>query len=262
MIPAKRHQVILSALAERGVLSINELMSWLRVSHMTVRRDIQALEREGRVLSVSGGVTLAQKITSEPSHLVKRSLQHAEKEAIAELAAELVVPGSTIYIDAGTTSLELAERIAHVQDLVVISNDLAVVDLLVQRSDCRLYHTGGQVLRENRSCIGDATTQFLRSLNIDIAFLSASSWNAVWISTPTEAKVSVKKAAVAASAKRVLICDSSKYGKVGTFNAVAIAELDFIVTDDNLPENARQAIKQSGAELMIASGTASRRKAS
>ena len=92
---------------------------------------------------------------------------------------------------------------------------------------------------------------FLRGLNLDIAFLSASSWNARWISTPTEVKVSIKQAAVAASAKRILICDSSKYGKVGTFNAVAIEDLDLIITDDGLPDNARLAIKQSGAELMI-----------
>lgn len=252
MIPAKRQQLILAALADRSVLSITELMDWLGVSHMTVRRDIQKLEQDGRVLSVSGGVQLSQKITSEPSHLVKRSLQFDEKEAIAELAAELVQPGMSIYLDAGTTSLALAERIALRPDLIVVSNDLAVVNLLVQRSNCLLYHTGGQVLRENQSCVGDSTTQFLHGLNIDVAFLSASSWNARWISTPTEAKVSVKKAAVAASSKRVLICDSSKYGKVGIFNAVPIRALDHIITDDGLPENAREALASSGVELTIA----------
>ncbi len=252
MIPVKRQQIILTALAERGVLSIAELMERLNVSHMTVRRDIQKLEQEGRVLSISGGVQLAQKITSEPSYLTKCSMRHAEKIEIATLAAELVAPGMSLYLDAGTTSLALAERIASVPDLMVVSNDFAVVNLLIQQSNCLLYHTGGQVLRQNQSCVGDNASLFLKNLNIDVAFLSASSWNARCISTPTEAKVSVKKAAVGAASKRILICDSSKYGQIGLFNAVPIGMLNIIITDDGLPENARDALKQSGVELIIA----------
>ncbi len=258
MIPGKRQQLILSTLTEREVVSIAELTGLLGVSHMTVRRDIQKLEREGRVLSISGGVQRPERITSEPSHLDKRGLQHQEKAAIARSAAALVRPGMSVYLDAGTTSLALAGIIADIPDLVVVSNDLAVVGHLVHHSDCQLYHTGGAVLRGNQSCVGDSTTRFLLDLNLDLSFLSASSWNARWVSTPTEAKVSVKKAACAAAAKRVLICDSSKYGKVGFFNAVSLEELDIVVTDDRLPENARGAVLQSGVQLFIASerGTA------
>jgi DeoR/GlpR family transcriptional regulator of sugar metabolism len=252
MIPLKRRQTLLNSLSEKEVLSIAELTGLLGVSHMTVRRDIQKLEQEGRVQSITGGVQLSQKITSEPSHIVKRTLQQREKEAIAKLAASLVSPGQSLYLDAGTTSLSLAEFIAEIPDLVVISNDLAVVNLLIHRSKCRLYHTGGLVLRENRSCVGDNTTQFLNNLNLDLAFLSASSWNARWTSTPTEIKVSAKKAALSAAAKRILICDSSKYGKVGIFNAFALKELDIVITDDGLPENAREAVLQNGINLMIA----------
>ncbi|MDR2945593.1 MAG: DeoR/GlpR transcriptional regulator, partial [Candidatus Adiutrix sp.] len=132
-------------------------------------------------------------------------------------------------------------------------NDLAVVSFLMHHSNCLLYHTGGRVLRDNQSCIGDSTTQFLRNLNLDISFLSASSWNTRWISTPSEGKVAVKEAALAAAAKRVLICDSSKYGKVGIFNAVPLESLDLVITDDRLPDSARQAVSKSGVRLVIAS---------
>ncbi|MDR2946169.1 MAG: DeoR/GlpR family DNA-binding transcription regulator, partial [Candidatus Adiutrix sp.] len=117
MIPAKRQQLILSALAEREVVSIAELTALLGVSHMTVRRDIQKLEQEGRVLSISGGVRRPEKISAEPSHVAKRVLQHEEKAAIARAAAALVEPGMSIYLDAGTTSLALAELIAEVAPL-------------------------------------------------------------------------------------------------------------------------------------------------
>ncbi len=253
MIPAKRQQVILTALAERGVISIAELTELLGVSHMTVRRDIQKLEQEGRVLSISGGIERPEKISAEPSHLTKRTLRHEEKAAIAQAAAGLVRPGQSLYLDAGTTSLALAQLIADVPSLTVVSNDLVVVDYLVRHSQCRLYHTGGAVLRDNQSCIGDSTVTFLRNLNLDISFLSASSWNTKWVSTPTEGKVAVKEAAVAAAAKRVLICDSSKYGKVGIFNAVALDALDLVITDDQLPDTARAALAKNGIRLLIAS---------
>ena len=106
MIPIERQQQILQMLAERGVVSILALTERLGVSHMTVRRDIQKLEQQGRVLSVSGGVSLAQRITSEPSHAAKRSLMQEAKLAIARLAADQVSAGCTVYLDAGTTSLD------------------------------------------------------------------------------------------------------------------------------------------------------------
>ena len=90
MIPVERQQRILQLLAERGVVSIVELTEWLQVSHMTIRRDIQKLEEQGRVLSVSGGVSLSQRIKSEPSHATKRSLMQGAKLAIARLAAAQV----------------------------------------------------------------------------------------------------------------------------------------------------------------------------
>ncbi len=253
MIPVERQQLILSSLAERDVLSIAELMERLDVSHMTVRRDIQKLEKDGRVQSVSGGVQLIQKITHEPSHGVKRTLRHREKEKIADVAATLIPEGATIYLDAGTTSLAIAEKIAARADLMVITNDFMVTAWLIQHSTCRLYHTGGQVLRENQSCAGESTAQFLHGFNLDIAFISASSWNTRWISTPTESKVPVKKALISAAARCILVCDSSKYGKAGVFNAAPISAMHTIITDDGLAAGARDAFRLMGVDLRIVS---------
>lgn len=252
MIPAKRQQLILTALVERELISITELTELLGVSHTTVRRDIQKLEQEGRVLSVSGGVQLSENITSEPSHLTKRALQFAEKTLIAHAAAQYVQPGMSLYLDAGTTSLALAQALESLDDLLIVSNDLMVINYLIEHSECKLYHTGGLVLREKRSCVGDSSTHFLHNLNVDISFISSSSWKGRWISTPAEAKVAIKKAAVAAANKRILICDSSKYGKVGTFNAVSLEEMDIVITDSNLPESAKSALLQTGVHLVVA----------
>ncbi|MGY3859683.1 MULTISPECIES: DeoR/GlpR family DNA-binding transcription regulator [Aeromonas] len=252
MIPVERQQQILHLLAERGVVSIVELTDLLQVSHMTIRRDIQKLEQMGRVLSVSGGVSLSQRIKSEPSHATKRSLMQGAKLAIARLAAAQVAEGCTVYLDAGTTSLELARELALREDLMVVTNDFMVCAYLIEHGRCRLYHTGGQVIRDNQSCAGEATAHFLRNLHLDVAFLSSSSWDGQGISTPSEQKVPVKRAVVESAASRILICDSSKYGKVGTFNVVGWDAIDQVITDDQLPDSARELLAQHGVKLTMA----------
>lgn len=97
-----------------------------------------------------------------------------------------------------------------------------------------------------------ATAHFLRNLHLDIAFLSASSWDSQGISTPSEQKVPVKRAVVESAATRILICDSSKYGKVGTFNVVSWDAIDQVITDEQLPQSAREALAQHGVRVTMA----------
>ena len=252
MIPAQRQQMILNTLVQHGIASIADLSKSLDVSHMTVRRDIQNLEREGHVLLVPGGVRLAEQIEAEPSRQVKTALQSHEKTLIAKTAAALVTPNSTVYLDAGTTCLAIAVQLAQRDDITVLTNDFAVVSYLMEYSQCELYHTGGHVLRENESCIGENAALFIASLNIDIGFISASSWDMRYISTPAEAKVPVKQAVVAASTKRVLVSDATKYGKVGLFKAISLQDIDIIITDNGLDPHVQKALTAAGAKIIIA----------
>ena len=252
MIPAQRQQKILELLTEHEIVSIAQLMESLDVSHMTVRRDIQALEQDGFVVTVSGGVRLAEYIDAEPARKIKNSLQMDEKAIVAKEAAKLVPKDATIYLDAGTTCLAIARELAHRDDITVLTNDFAVEAYLSEHSNCELYHTGGKVLRKNESCVGESAARFISSLNIGIGFLSASSWDMRYISTPTEDKVPVKQAVVNASLKCVLVTDSTKYGKVGFFKAVAIKDVDIIVTDGDLDEHTCNAIRESGPEVILA----------
>lgn len=266
MIPIKRQQAIVNHLVNVRVASINELAEMLAVSPMTIRRDVQKLELAGRVVSVSGGVTISTEILHEPSHMDKRVMQREEKEAIAILAETLIDPGSTVYLDAGTTTLALARRMAERGrlngDLMVVTNDLVITNYLIENSAVRLYQTGGMVVRENRSCAGEGAAKILRGLNIDVAFLSTPSWNTRWLSTPDSEKSPVKKAAVASSVRRILLTDSSKYGKIGAFKAVPMSSINVVITDDGLAKGAREALEEQGVELMLAKpGKKSRRLA-
>ena len=252
MIPAERHRTILSLLSAHEVISINELADRLQVSHMTIRRDIAKLEELEKVTSVSGGVQLTQILESEPSHDIKSVLKSNEKSVIGYIASQLIPKKSTIYLDAGTTTLEIAHHIAQRDDLLVITNDFVISAYLSRHGECELYHTGGRVDKANQSSIGGKVAEFLASMNIDIAFISTSSWNLNGISTPSEPKVVVKKAIASAAQKNILISDSSKYGRVATFHAIGIKCFDTIVTDTEFPVHVQNELEDKGIKVLTA----------
>ncbi|OOL21298.1 DeoR family transcriptional regulator, partial [Klebsiella aerogenes] len=122
----------------------------------------------------------------EPSHRDKTLMFPQEKEAIGLAALKHIPANSTVYLDAGTTTLALAENLVERQDLLIITNDFAIANLMIERGQCELIHTGGRLCRENQSTVGHLTAKMLENLFIDVAFISASSWNLRGLSTPNE----------------------------------------------------------------------------
>ncbi|PSW21955.1 DeoR/GlpR transcriptional regulator [Photobacterium sanctipauli] len=249
MIPAERQRTILTLLGNQEVISISELTHQLDVSHMTIRRDIAKLESDGRVMSVSGGVQLTETIHTELSHDVKINQHRNEKAEIGMYAAQLIKPNMTVYLDAGTTTLEIAHQLNHRDDLLVITNDFAIACYLMNHSECDIYHTGGKVDKSNQSCVGQKAAHLLREMNIDLAFVSTSSWNQRGISTPSEDKVLVKKAIITSAQQCYLVSDSSKYGKVATFHAVDIDSFDKVITDSDFPASCIDDLSERGIEV-------------
>ena len=135
-----------------------------------------------------------------------------------------------VYLDAGTTALALAQVIANRSDLTIISNDFEVITSLASQTSSELIHVGGQVRKKTFSCVGPLAAQTLASFSIDVAFISASSWDARGITTPDMDKVILKKAICQSSINHILISDSSKYGQVATFIALPLSELNTIIT--------------------------------
>lgn len=250
MIPAERQRTILSLLSHQEVISISELVEHLEVSHMTIRRDIVKLETSGKVISVSGGVQLTKALHSELSHDIKVEQQADEKAQIGLLAAQLVPEFSTIYLDAGTTSLEIAHHLAGRNDLLIITNDFAIAAYLMNNTQSEIYHTGGKIDRENQSSIGGKVAEFLAGMNIDIAFISSSSWNLKGLSTPCENKVLVKQAIVQAAHTNYLISDSTKYGRIASFHALDMDVLNGVITDINLPKSVIDELQDKGIKVI------------
>ena len=250
MIPLERRHKILEEVRKRGgVLATSELVKILNVSHMTVRRDLQKLEQEGLIVQVSGGVELSRKLNTEPSHSAKAAMCAEEKNRIGRTAASMIPRNSCIYLDAGTTSLAMCPYIEAREDLTIITNDFEVLNTLARNCKSTLIHLGGIVRAKNMSSVGPLAANTMSSLCVDVAFMSASSWDMRGITTPDIDKVTVKRAVIAASTKKILICDSSKFGQVATYLAFPLHDLDAVITDTGLPEAAVKAFEDTSIEL-------------
>lgn len=250
LIPAERQKKILHIIQQQGIVSIASLVKNMNVSHMTIRRDIQKLEELGKVISVSGGVQLLERLVSEATHNDKSLLFHLEKKQIGIAASKHIPLNSTIYLDAGTTTLEIAKQISSREDLLIITNDFAIANFLIDNSNNELIHTGGKICKANRSSIGELSAQFLRKITIDIAFVSTSSWNLQGLTTPDENKIPVKHAIAQSSQTKILVTDSSKYGKIATFKLYPLDTFEKIICDDNLLDNVKEKIKQMNIKLI------------
>jgi DeoR/GlpR family transcriptional regulator of sugar metabolism len=252
LIPDQRRELMLRLLARQPVLSVAQLTEALGVSHMTVRRDIAALEREGRAFSVPGGVRIASALRHEPSFTDKSLVEQPEKQAMARRAAELVSNDMTIYLDAGTTLLALVPHLLTRSGLTVVTNDFNAVDALAGAEHVEVIHVGGRLDHENRSSVGSLAAATLQQVNVDMAFISTSSWDLhKGTTTPSASKVEVKRAALGSAASSVLVAGSSKYGQVGMYRVAPLSAFDLVITDDRLSEAAAEGLRDHAVELAL-----------
>lgn len=252
MIPLARREAILDKLNKMSFVSIASLATELKVSQMTIRRDVSKLEEEGLVIQVSGGVRTTKRLHNEPSHDEKYLLCSEEKISIGKLAAKMVAHNSCIYLDAGTTSLAMSNYLCERDDLTIITNDLVVAHNIASNSNNTIIMVGGLIRARNLSTVGHLTLNTLEGLSIDVAFLSASSFDIRGITTPDPDKVIVKQKVASMATKRILICDSSKYGQVATYIAVPLCQINTIITDSKLSLDGQNTLSKSGCELLIA----------
>ncbi len=248
MVPAQRRQAILQAV-RAGTAHVSELARAFDVSEMTVRRDLRALAREGKLERVHGGA-----VDTVPERPFEEIAQRGQgvKNRIGAAAAALVTDGQTVMIDIGTTTLQVARHLRG-RDVTVVTSSLAVYDELRADPDVELILSGGLVRRNYLSLVGVLAEDSIRQLNVDMAFLGTSGIApdlSVWDTTMVE--VPIKRAMIAAAAEVVLLADAEKFSMNGAVRICGADSLHHIVTDAAIPAASRAAIEEAGIEVTIA----------
>ena len=179
MTPSSRQSHILTLLEIDEILSISRLQKLLAVSHMTVRRDIRALEKSGRVRSVRGGVVTANDHLHHDHNTVgaQRSVtSHQYKEWIRQTLHKQLNAHQVIYLHHGHIGLEIAKQLPADQGLTVVTNDIAITKTLHARAFSEVYFIGGFIDRSKNASVGSRAEKALKNFNIDLAFVSTTTY--------------------------------------------------------------------------------------
>jgi len=248
LLPAQRRQEILRAV-RNGTAHVSELAESFGVSEMTVRRDLGALARDGKLERVHGGAVEAG---GEPGFSQIEVERRDIKDRLGVQAAQMVTDGQTVMIDIGTTTLQLARHL-HGKKITVVTTNLAVVEELLPDPDIELVLPGGIVRRNYRSLVGVLAEDSLRQIKSDILFLGTSGVDVemgVWDTTMVE--VPIKRLMIAGAQEVVLLADTAKFAMTGMVRVCGPESIDRIVTDAPLPAACRSAVDAAGIDVVIA----------
>lgn len=266
LLAEQRRALILDEVRRRGGVRVNELTRKLSVSDMTVRRDLDALARQGVVEKVHGGaVPVSEPSAHEPGFEAKSGLELSAKEAIAEAAARMAKPGSAIALAGGTTAFTLAHRMLDVPDLTVVTNSVRVADVFyaAQRAAAgsgggprpgaaTVVLTGG-VRTPSDTLVGPVADAAIRSLHFDVLFLGVHGISVeAGLSTPNLAEAETNRHFVRSARRVVVVADHTKWGTVGLSSFATLDQVDVVVTDGGLPEQAREEFAELPPRLIVA----------
>ncbi|WP_257232622.1 DeoR/GlpR family DNA-binding transcription regulator [Streptomyces sp. Rer75] len=249
--------MILEMVRANGAVSLRELARVVQTSEVTVRRDVRALEAEGLLDRRHGGAVLPGGFTRESGFPQKSHLATAEKTAIADLAAGFVEEGEAVVVGAGTTTQELARRLARVPGLTVVTNSLLVAQALAHANRVEVVMTGGTLRGSNYALVGSGAEQSLQGLRVSRAFLSGSGLTAErGLSTSNMLSASVDRALVQAAAEVVVLADHTKLGTDTMFQTVPTDVITRLVTDEPPAQDDRaltelQALADQGVQIAV-----------
>lgn len=256
MLAAERHSFILDELNQRGAVRIADLADSLDVSPMTVRRDIEILAEQGVLNKVHGGATAKADLpTPREQPFRTKSLRETEaKDAIAESAVQLIPPGASLALMGGSTVFALAKLLVRVPRLTIVTNSLPVSDLFHRegRADHTVILAGG-FRTPTDSFVGELTVSMFSRLNIDLAFMGAHGFDPKGGFTSPNILESETNRAVRDHAKKVVVlADHTKWGEVAFSTFARLSDVDTLVTDDGLPDEALSLLAEQIDQVVVA----------
>lgn len=248
----ERQRAILALLRDTGKVTVEKLAEMYRVSAATIRADLARLEAAGQLLRTHGGAIRADGTLFEPSYDERRVMRGAEKQAIARAAAELVQPGETILLDAGTTTMQLAMLLRQKPSLTIVTNSLTNALCLMESSTIEVVVIGGHLQRRRLAAMGPLAVRFLDGFRVDRAFLGFNGVDADGGLTVVDfGAAEVKRRMMAIAGQVIVVADSEKLGRAAFAQAAPITAADLIITDEDAPPRIIEAIKDRGVSIQL-----------
>lgn len=253
MIAIQRKEKILELIREDGAAKVVNLAKIFKVTEVTIRQDLEKLEKEGLIIRDHGGAHL-KNIRDQVDTF---SLIHQEnldkKELIASKCLELIESGDTIILDSGSTTTEVAKKLKGMKNLTVITNALNIALMLGAEQGIEVVVTGGEFKPPTLSLTGQKAADFFKGLHVQKLFLATAGISLkAGLTYPSISDLVVKKAMIEAAETTYLLADSTKIGKSSFASLGALSLIDYIVTDSGIEEKHKQLFEHNEIELIIA----------
>lgn len=242
---------ILEDVASNEKISVTELAEKYQVSQVTIRTDLRALEGSGLVKRVHGGA--ANRVDEQISN--RLGTNYPVKQRIAERAALLVDSGETILVESGSTNALLARRLGETKDVTIVTNSSFIAGFVRDLPRIKVILLGGDYQPDSEVCVGPLTRQALQAFYVDKMFLGSDGFSEEDGFTCINLQRADVAQAMAGRAKHaIILTDSSKFSQRGVSRQLSLQEVSLVVTDEGIPENAREALERNGVSLLTVPG--------
>jgi DeoR family transcriptional regulator of aga operon len=249
-----RRKMILNLLTEEGKVFVNELSRRFSVSEVTIRNDLDQLEKKNLLIRARGGAMVSNNVVSFDQRISeKNKLNLKEKIRIGTKAAGLVREGDTIILDSGTTTSEVAKNLEGVRDLTVITNALNIANILINFPNLNLIIPGGMLRKTSLSLVGPIAERSLRGLYVDKLIMGVDGFDTrTGIYTPNVEEAHINNLMISIARQVILVTDSSKFNRKSLAFICSTDQINQVVTDSGIPAEDLKHLRDSGVEVIIA----------
>lgn len=243
----------MEALIKHGSVLVSDLVQLLDVSAVTVRKDLDELEKSDKLYRNHGKAVLVNPYINNRSVNEKEKLATDEKHAIGREAARLITRNDSICIASGTTVHALARNIVPDHKLTVVSASLPVSNILSTHDNIDIIQLGGMLRHSSLSVVGEYSTRILAVCSFSKVFMGVDGIDLEFGITTTEMReAALNQKMIAAAQKTIVLADSSKFGRRGFAKIGDMDVVDVIITDAGVSPKVVKAVEDLGIELIIA----------
>ena len=253
MYAPERQREIVRRARRDGRVEVAALADDFGVTTETVRRDLDQLERHGQIRRVHGGALPLEQLGFELFYEERMAVRRAEKQRIGAAAAAYVPVEGTVLIDAGTTTAQLVESFpSDRQEVVVTTNSLPLAREIIRQPNVTVLMPGGRVRPRTLAQVDVWTQRVLAELHVDVAFVATNGMSTDHgLTTPDVAEAEIKRAMLRSGTRVVLLADSSKYGQRHFVRFGDMQQVDVLITDNDLDEQAAKELRGLGLEVEL-----------
>lgn len=255
MLVEERKHRILNLLRLNNIVKVAELSELFETSEVTVRKDLQDLENEGKLKRIHGGAITDLDTGFEPAMDILEKKHVEEKKKIAQKALEYISDNDAIILDGSSTVKELAKLIAssNLRGVTIVTTSMRSAEILLSNDNIEVIIIGGKIRKNTFSIVGPIAERNINNLKFDKAFLGTNGIDIEYgFSTPTFAVSEVKKAIIKSAKQSFVLSDRSKINKTTLGKICDISEVDYLIIDDGISGSYVNCLKETGIQVVIA----------